>query len=226
MTAAADIDNSIKRKRFRVSLNKWIILIDYTQLLCSRPIFVLWIFTAPLALTSLLLPRTTSISFLSVSANVQMVNKNPEIISAMKTGRNLNYKVTIWSEHCIANSNMFDATTSGHHWADASVVMVGHRLLSSVMHSSDNSEWSVHSARLSFHDFCSLLQRLPSTVPTVWFSAAYHVARHGQTTVTCNAWRLTARTPNVVVKQWLFTIHYVNIVGMTYASPDVKRNIT
>ena len=52
---------------------------------------------------------------------------------------------------------------------------------------------------LSFHDFCSLpLQRPLSTVHlVVWVSSACHVSRHGQTTITCDAERLTNRTTDI-----------------------------
>ena len=66
---------------------------------------------------------------------------------------------------------------------DASTLVVTHRLISSLMRSSDDDcGWPVHSLMLSFHDFSRLpLRWSPSTIPCsmVFFSAACHVDRNG-----------------------------------------------
>ena len=59
-------------------------------------------------------------------------------------------------------------------------------LLSSAMHSSDDSDWPAHPLMLSFHDLRSLpLRRPPSIVPQ-----SYCVGRYAWTTIACNTWKV------------------------------------
>ena len=72
----------------------------------------------------------------------------------------------------------------------ASAVTVARRFLSSAVRSSEDSDWPVNSLILSFHDFTVFLcDDYHPPFPVVWFSPTCHVYRHGQTTITCDAWR-------------------------------------
>ena len=62
--------------------------------------------------------------------------------------------------------------------------MVGHRLLSSAMRSSDNSDWPAHNLALPLQDFGLLVGRPPHTVPVVVFDD--DVDRHGRTRIACD----------------------------------------
>ena len=66
---------------------------------------------------------------------------------------------------------------------DASAAMVAYRHLSSAMLSNDDSDWPVYSLMLSLLDLqCCDDYHLLFLV--VWFWAAYHDGRHGQTVIT------------------------------------------
>ena len=81
---------------------------------------------------------------------------------------------------------------------DASAALVAHRLLSSVMRSNDANDWPGHSLMLSLYDLRGLpLRRLPSNVPCSMIFAAYRDGRNGQTTINCDASRLTIKLPDV-----------------------------
>ena len=99
---------------------------------------------------------------------------------------------------------------------ESSAVMVAHRLLSSAMLSNEEMtglfiRWRCPS------DWCDLrLWWVSSTVPVWWFSAAYYDGRHGRTMITCDAWRLTIRTPDVLrdngLMSYIFIRFFVSMV--------------
>ena len=107
-----------------------------------------------------------------------------------------------WIDFKVKILNQSKPVTPRRHWGtptDAETVMTAHRRLSSATRSNDG----IHSLMWSFHDLCGLpLRRLPSTSPVVWSLAAYHGDRHGRTTITCNAWQLTAEAPEVQLGYW------------------------
>ena len=89
---------------------------------------------------------------------------------------------------------------------DAPAMMVAHRLLSSVMRSSDDSDWPVHSLMLSFHHLRGLpLRRLPSTVPCIM---VFGSALYQQTWLNYDNLRLlTVRTPDIRQGRWPVSVY-------------------
>ena len=76
------------------------------------------------------------------------------------------------------------------------------RLLSSMMRSKDESDWSVMSliyVVVVCHDYYILF-------PVLWYSAVYHNGRHGLTMITWDTWRLTIGT-EVWWGHWPVAIH-------------------
>ena len=65
---------------------------------------------------------------------------------------------------------------------------------------------------LSLNDLHSLpLWWPPSTVPCSMVLVAYHVGRHGRTMITCNAWWLTIRTPDVQQGHLPVAIYFIRL---------------
>ena len=101
--------------------------------------------------------------------------------------------------------------------------------LSSAMHTSDDSEWPVHSFMLSINDFsrpstatatfcCSFFTLFFNVVP--WFSAQYHVGRHDRTMIACDAWWLPRKGPDL---RWGFDLLPYILVSFVFLVWDAKH---
>ena len=85
---------------------------------------------------------------------------------------------------------------------DTFAVMDVHRLLSSAMKSTDDGDWVFHFLMLSFHDSRDLPLRRQSSIVAnnqVFGSVS---CQQPDPRITCYAWRLTVRTPDVQRGQW------------------------
>ena len=82
------------------------------------------------------------------------------------------------------------------------------RLMSSAMRINDNNDWPVHSLMFSHHGLRGLLcDDFHLLFHVVWFLIAYRDGGRGRTTLTCDAWRLTVKVPDVQRGYWPIAIH-------------------
>ena len=117
--------------------------------------------------------------------------------------------------HFLTTGNYFSWHPVGSSLTDASVVMVTHRLLSSAMHSSDDSDWPAHSLILSFHDFRILvLWWTPSNFPcSIFFGSKNHLfSVHVVKTKTGRLWKCCIFTKLLLCESLFFCRIFVVII--------------
>ena len=97
---------------------------------------------------------------------------------------------------------------------DASAVMVAHPPMLSATCSSNDNDQHVN----LFIDVVLLCNNYLSLFAAVWFSAAYHVERHGWITITSHAWWLTVRIPVILQEHWpvAICIRLFCVISMIY----------